>query len=459
MAWITPKTDWNDTTPFTYADYNRIRNNLLYINDKINTDYPSKSQPLDLGDAKTGYNDSYYPSEFNAFEDALESFTRIGQNVNIGTKNHYSSNGNFISFSDLNRIENCCLKWYTTLNVTVQSIDITPSSITISETGDYVFTVSMFPQSAESENYTYSLNGATSAITASKNGMNITLSISELELQNITLAVSYKGKTGVANIKIGAGTWFIYNNDFYYFDFVYLGSDLDATGVSTVLGRKMFDNYRIGMSDNEREFVGTFGIDGAWSSDSLGEDSEYVTEIQNFIDKHFSTNMLNSLQPVTKWMMKGYNERYQHTAKFFLPSIDEVLSWSPKQYTILDLKTTTYNYVYNSLNWCDELLGYDTSSSNEVPILTRSIVYHRTYGGDYIYSPAIVDTTPTSLRGNIQMNGWKVKFKLRPLFFLPNTLKVKPCEEEGIDYQIDWTGQSSTTLSSIPVGSIVADLG
>ena len=455
MAWITPKTDWDVDTVFSYTDYNRIRNNLLYLNDKINTDYPDKAKELDLGDAKTGYDNNYRPSEFNAFEDALESFTRIGQNVNIGTRSYYSANGDFISFSDLNRIENCCLKWYTTLNVTVQSINITPSSITVSETGDYVFTVSMFPQSAESENYTYSLNGATSAITASKNGMNITLSISELELQNITLTVSYKGKTGTANIKIGAGTWFIFKNNFYYYDFMYLGSDLDATGVSTVLGRKMFDNYMANMDETKREFVGTFGINGTWSDDSLGENSEYMTDIQNFVNKHFSTNLQNNLQSVTKWMMKGFSERYQYTSKFFLPSKDEVVSWSPSHYNFVDLKTTTYDYIYNNVHWCNEILG----NEEKVVVLTRSIVHHRTYGGDYRYSPVTIETYPNRMNGNLNANGWKVRLELRPLFFLSNSLKVKPCSEEGIDYQIDWTGQSSTTLSSIPVGSIVADLG
>ena len=109
--WITPKTDWVKTDQFTYQDYNRIRNNLLYINDKLNTYYPSKKISLDLGDDKTGYNNDYYASEFVAFEQALDSFTRIGRNANIGAKSNFKGNERFADADALNRIEKSCLRW------------------------------------------------------------------------------------------------------------------------------------------------------------------------------------------------------------------------------------------------------------------------------------------------------------------------------------------------------------
>lgn len=116
-TWITPKTDWTTTSHFTYNDYNRIRNNLLFINDRINTEMPEKAQDLDLGDPKTGYTNNYFPSEFTAFEDALESFTRVGQDVNIGTRSFYSGNGSFIMADALNRLEECCLRWYSATSI------------------------------------------------------------------------------------------------------------------------------------------------------------------------------------------------------------------------------------------------------------------------------------------------------------------------------------------------------
>lgn len=109
--WITPKTDWAKTDQFTYQDYNRIRNNLLFINDKLNTNYPSKRIILDLGDDKTGYNNDYYASEFVAFENALDSFTRVGHNVNIGAKSNFKGNESFADANALNRIEKSCLRW------------------------------------------------------------------------------------------------------------------------------------------------------------------------------------------------------------------------------------------------------------------------------------------------------------------------------------------------------------
>ena len=109
--WITPKTDWVKTDQFTYQDYNRIRNNLLYINDKLNTNYPSKKIILDLGDDKTGYNNDYYASEFVAFENALDSFTRIGRNANVGAKSNFKGNESFADADALNRIEKSCLRW------------------------------------------------------------------------------------------------------------------------------------------------------------------------------------------------------------------------------------------------------------------------------------------------------------------------------------------------------------
>lgn len=109
--WITPKTDWVKTDQFTYQDYNRIRNNLLYINDKLNTNYPSKKIILDLGDDKTGYNNDYYASEFVAFEKALDSFTRIGRNANVGAKSNFKGNESFADADALNRIEKSCLRW------------------------------------------------------------------------------------------------------------------------------------------------------------------------------------------------------------------------------------------------------------------------------------------------------------------------------------------------------------
>lgn len=165
--WITPKTDWTTTTRFEYTDYNRIRNNLLYINDMLNELYPDKAQSLDLGDAKTGYANEYAVSEFNAFEDALESFTRVGQDVNVGDRNYYRGNNSFIWADALNRLEQCCLRWYN-LDPVVESATLSPSTfeLQVGQTQQLILTV--VPSNAD---YTVEYTSSTNSMTVDNTGL------------------------------------------------------------------------------------------------------------------------------------------------------------------------------------------------------------------------------------------------------------------------------------------------
>ena len=122
MEWITPKTNWTKDDYVTYVDYNRIRNNLLYINDMINSDFPEEAITLNLGNAKD-YSSKYLPSEFNKFEDAIESFSRIGKDMSVGERGNFTGNTPFILYSQLNRIEQCCYR-YKNYNTPLDSIKI-----------------------------------------------------------------------------------------------------------------------------------------------------------------------------------------------------------------------------------------------------------------------------------------------------------------------------------------------
>lgn len=144
MSWITPKTDWTNDDEFTYQDYNRIRNNLLYVNDMLNTLYPDKAEIIDLGEAKTGYTNDYYASEFNAFEEALESFTRVGMNMNIGEQMVFQGNTPFINYAELNRIENCSYRWYR-IDPVVESATLTPSSFSLNNGATRQLTLTVVP--------------------------------------------------------------------------------------------------------------------------------------------------------------------------------------------------------------------------------------------------------------------------------------------------------------------------
>lgn len=110
MSWIEPKTDWVGTDYVNVADYNRIRNNLLYLNDKVNGLFPPEVT-ADLGEEKT-VSDYYYASEFNAFEDLLESINNRAYRYDIGTKQTFRQLGRFIDSTELNRIEKACLRLY-----------------------------------------------------------------------------------------------------------------------------------------------------------------------------------------------------------------------------------------------------------------------------------------------------------------------------------------------------------
>lgn len=110
MNWIEPKTDWSGEA-FNAVDYNRIKNNLLFLHEKIDALFPPELDTPDFGADKT-YSDWYYASEFNAFEDELESLNQRAYNYDIGKKQKFVDLGKFIGYEELNRIENATLKLY-----------------------------------------------------------------------------------------------------------------------------------------------------------------------------------------------------------------------------------------------------------------------------------------------------------------------------------------------------------
>lgn len=458
-TWITPKTDWVTSTAFTYTDYNRIRNNLLYINEKINELYPEAQQTLDLGDAKTGYTNEYRPSEFNAFEDALVSFQRVGFNKSYGKPNKYSSNGVFIGADDLNRIEKSCISWKEGTNVTVTGISITPELLTVQALDTYSFDVEMIPSNAPNKDYELSsvVKGSISCI---KDKMKVKATVTKDELSMATMTVSVKGKniSDSAVLRYGNGSWFVYpmNNAGlpYYYPFIYLGSDLDASGVSTMLGYYVF-----GKTDSSDEaykgLKGTYGINRGWDESYKGEDCPYRVDIQNFIDTNFSTQLKNALVSVTKWEQKGYTDRYQYTSKFFLPSIDEVFLSTGDTYP--SLKTVTYDWLsdyYTRPNRWN--IGF-IDDKDLHSVLTRTVGYSKIAGGEYRYCPEVVVASGKATYNSIQLNGFYAEIRLRPLFFLDKNTKVKASDIADLDYEIDWTGQSNVRLCDIAVGQVVGD--
>lgn len=108
--WIEPKTDWEYPDALNYWDYNRIRNNLLYLNDKANEYFPPE-ETLDLGNEKA-VGEKYFARELNAFEQALERLNKRGYSYNLGETQTFRPLGKFIDDAEKNRLEKGCLKLY-----------------------------------------------------------------------------------------------------------------------------------------------------------------------------------------------------------------------------------------------------------------------------------------------------------------------------------------------------------
>lgn len=108
--WREPKIKWTEADSFNLADYKRIRNNLLFLHNRISEiwgEFAIKDMGKDQSDHKYIWKVQY----FNAIEENLETINRRMIIVkNYGFKQTFYNNGVFIGFSELNRIESATLQ-------------------------------------------------------------------------------------------------------------------------------------------------------------------------------------------------------------------------------------------------------------------------------------------------------------------------------------------------------------
>lgn len=125
MAWATPKTDWKAEYSnieiylgdfFNVEDYNRIKNNLQYIDDRAkelfygipdlhlgaDKHYPIPGSP-DFN------NDNIFADEINAIENGLQGIQDAIKLFDYGNAKLFYENGPFIDYVELNRIESAVL--------------------------------------------------------------------------------------------------------------------------------------------------------------------------------------------------------------------------------------------------------------------------------------------------------------------------------------------------------------
>lgn len=121
--WSEPKTDWYGYTDadgnyhgdrFNTEDFNRMKNNIVYLRELSVTMY-QEFVIHDLGDDRS--KDQYfYADEINQLEDNIQIIAENTFNPDVGEAPLYAANGKIFDFNELNRIERMTLELYDQLS-------------------------------------------------------------------------------------------------------------------------------------------------------------------------------------------------------------------------------------------------------------------------------------------------------------------------------------------------------
>lgn len=118
MTWTTPKTDWYGAVVngvytgdrFNAVDFNRIKNNLIYLRDLAVKVYEEFSITAVGADKTTA--DYFYAEEINKMEQNLATINANTLKMSYGTAPTYSDNGRTMDYMELNRLEGAILDLY-----------------------------------------------------------------------------------------------------------------------------------------------------------------------------------------------------------------------------------------------------------------------------------------------------------------------------------------------------------
>lgn len=308
-------------------------------------------------------------------------------------------------------------------------IAISPTTATVPIKGVLVFDVTVTPSGSSDEgNYTVTSSN-TSILTVTKSGMKVYAY--GIALGSATITVSLNGHTATANTTVDyVGSYFVFNNNKYYYDFVLVDKTASTTGIATVIQRYTYSG-----------FTGQWG--GSYSNFD-DSNASFRTTINSYINANFSTQLKNNLQSSTKHAVKGSGStfsEYSLSDRFFLPS--EYETWDG-----ITIKPNTDSRItyFNRNNRFGEIISGDTvtqqlsrsvSSDNDIT-KRKPLVFTKTYP-----NYAFVEFTST--------------IPLRPYFFLSNALHVRDEANSDGSYSIDWTGQSSKTIYNLNTGTIIRD--
>lgn len=106
--WSEPKTNWTADDYINVEDFNRIRNNLEYLQEKAKELYPDDF--MFITGEKT-YSDIPYADVWNNLEYVLEDLKDSTFELDVGNMIVFRPYMNYIDYNELNRLESACVRY------------------------------------------------------------------------------------------------------------------------------------------------------------------------------------------------------------------------------------------------------------------------------------------------------------------------------------------------------------
>lgn len=111
-SWIEPRLDWSaENCSFDIADFNRIKNNLIYLCEEAGKIW-GEFDIEDMGEDISSYEEKWEVASFNAIESNLDIINQKMLNRDYGFKKTFYENGVFITYDECLRIESATLNMY-----------------------------------------------------------------------------------------------------------------------------------------------------------------------------------------------------------------------------------------------------------------------------------------------------------------------------------------------------------
>lgn len=203
MAYIEPKTDWEPSDYITPADYNRIKNNLIYVNDLFNEAF--EEYIFEPGE-DIGIDEWFKASKFNMFEDCVENFQRSGTVITYGERSYYSDNGHLPDYNQLNRLEKCT-KDYAELDIEIHvtSVELNPSSLSVpAAAGTHTVQVNVLPSNATDKSWIIDYTAIYNAVKTNDTTVTVTIpdGADPRDIGSFTVRTTDGNKTATCQVQV-----------------------------------------------------------------------------------------------------------------------------------------------------------------------------------------------------------------------------------------------------------------